>query len=99
MGATELTLLERIFTLAIGPYGGSLFMGLLIGMAVMYWFFNKHIMPKKLESAEALCTARIDALQKRLDIVEPIAKKWEKFMERKAFEALGDKLDHTNPGL
>jgi len=98
MGATELTLLERAFGLAVGPYGGALFLGLLFGALLMYWYHNKYIMPKRLESAEELCKARIDAIQKRLDIVEPIAKKWEKFMERKAFEALGDKPDNTFSG-
>lgn len=97
MGATEVGLLERLFALAISPAGGALFLGIIVGLALMYWLMTKHVMPVRLKISEDLCAARIEALNARLAKVEPIARRWERFMERKAFEALGDKpnLDDT----
>jgi hypothetical protein len=100
MGATEIGLIERLLAIAISPTGGAFFLGVLLGLGLAWWFIHKHILPAKLKAAEALCTAKIEALNERLNRVEPIAKKWERFMERTAFERLGkpkDDLDSTLP--
>ena len=93
----EVSALESLFALAVSPAGGAFFLGVIVGLGLAWWFLAKYIMPNRLKAAESLCAAKIEALQKRLDIVEPVAQKWGRFMERTAFEKLNEHDSKHNP--
>jgi hypothetical protein len=90
MEPTSATTAASWLALATGPYGGAFVMGIIFGAMSGIYLWNKfHVVPR-LEQEKHLCQTRIDAMQKELDEVKIVAKKWEQFMERKALEALGD---------
>jgi galactitol-specific phosphotransferase system IIC component len=74
--------------LATGPYGGAFVMGLLFGAIVGIYFWQKFHVRPRLEAEQSHCMERMATMQRELDEVKTVAKKWEVFMERKALEAL-----------
>ena len=86
-------------TLAGEPGAGFFLGGVVAGWATSYVFLSKYLFDKRmvkereyfgkeLDASEALCAAKINAMQQDIDRLKPIAEKWETFMERKALEAL-----------
>lgn len=74
--------------LATGPHGGAFVIGLLLGALIAIYLWQKFVVLPQREVHEKNCQARLDMLQAELNIIKPVAERWEKFMEKKAFELL-----------
>lgn len=74
--------------LATGPYGGAFVMGLILGSLIGIFLWQRFHVTPRLEAEHIYCQERIQSMQRELDEVKVVAKKWEQFMERKALEAL-----------
>ena len=86
-----LNYLNYLFNLATSPFGGAFFLGVLIGIIVCIFVMQKYIIGSKLQAAEDLCLAKLEVLQAKIDQFEPVANKWEAFMdimERKAINTI-----------
>lgn len=92
--------ISDILAVAGSPYGGFFLAGVMIGWMSAWLFITRYIVDSKIAASEAQCAAmmraaedvhiaQLQAMQDKLDRIEPVAIKWEQFMERKALEAIG----------
>ena len=72
-----------------GPVGGMMAASFMLGAGIGIFLWQKYVVVPKIKAHEDSCEARLAALRSEVDEIKPIAQKWQRFMEKKAFESLG----------
>lgn len=90
---TNSSIVSSWLSVVTGPFGGSFALGVVFGSLVGIWLWQKYVVVPRIQQHEAGCEAKLAALKEKVDQLQVIANKWNKFMERKAFAALKESTD------
>lgn len=75
-----------------GPFGGAFALGFVIGGLAGVWLWQKHVVKPKVESHIESCKEKLEILEQEIERLKQVANKWDHFIEKKAFEALGEAI-------
>lgn len=82
-----------LLALATSPFGGAFVAGVIFGALVGIGMWQKFVVEPAKDHQQRTHEERIASLEKRLAEVQIVADKWNRFMERKAMEALNATYD------